>query len=215
MATKIRSFLLSAVVVAAVAMLSSSCYVQVDNEPTPEVRFTWAKNQERYITSIAASYKDVKNWYDTYYADISYDIEDATDVPLNRGRSGSNDLPDNLFPARGNRGEDYYKGRYLPISSGTYTAVCTVEDQYGYADIVANYMIAVSGSYRYFEIAFDVKKILAGNDDPEWEGDGWFFDEYNRSGTVPWLEKTPAKKGLVKTIEGESVTYYVFRRPKV
>lgn len=197
---KFTKLLLLAVSVATVGLLASACIIVVDTDA--EVRYTWESRQQTKIVSIAASYDDVAYWKQEVYNKYSYDSNDATDVPL---WTGSHDIPDNIYSQTIN--SVYYKGRYLPISTGKYTAVCTAEDQYGYIDIVANYNISINGSYRYFELAFNVREILAGE-----EVSGWDLFKLDNSYDGPFLSKEPTK-ALVKTIVKENVTYYVLRRP--
>jgi len=171
------------------------------------VRFTWETNMQPYIQYIAASYSDVDYWYKEIYYRPDYRDYDATSIPM---YDGSMELPNNIYSKNLNIN---YKNKYFPISKGKYTAVCVIEDEYGLIDIVANYIIAVYESYKYFDVGFDVRNIVNDDYDYNWEADGWFYDVYNYSDTEPYLQKTPAKKGLVKTIETDNVTYYVFRRP--
>jgi len=198
---RFTKLLLLAAAVVTVGLLASSCIIIVDDNS--EVRYTWESRQQSKILYIAASYEDVYNWKRDVYYGLSYVEDDATAFPM---YDGSRDIPNNIYSYTMN--STYYKGRYLPISSGKYTAVCTAEDQYGYADIVANYNISPNGTYRYFEIAFNVREILAGYD-----VSGWDIFKLDNSNDAPFLSKTP-NRALVKTIVKEDVTYYVLRRPK-
>jgi len=180
----------------------------------PEVRYTWETVEQSKIQSIAASYNDVKYWLDEVYNKADYVEEDATAVPH---FDGSDDIPDNIYSRT--IGSTQYKGKYLPISEGQYTAVCTGEDALGIFDIVANYEIKVAGAYSYFEIAFDVgtfTDIDAGGD-PE---TAWFKEVVDDPTISPRLEKAPVVgkskvKKLTKKLEnGGSVTYYFLRRAK-
>jgi len=206
---KFTKLSLAAVAVAVVGLLSYSCIIVVEGDT--EVRYTWegrytSGTSTRYhISSVAASYDDVARWKRDWYYQPSYSIDDATDIPI---KDGSPDIPDNIYSETIK--STYFKGRYLPITLGKYTAVCTVEDQYGYFDIVANYNITANndGSTKYFEIAFDVTKFVVTDKD----SDAWRSIIYDNPNTGPSLEKAPVKR-LVKKIEAGDVTYYVLRRP--
>jgi len=160
----------------------------------PVVRYTWESKAQSLIQSIAASYNDVKSWYEDVYMGEDYIEEDASDVPKN---DGSPRIPDNIYSSTLKNTK--YKGTYLGISAGKYTAVCTVDDpKYdNIADIVANYEIAVVGGKEYFEIAFDVLTFLAGEDDL-----GWFKETTNDPDQKPRLEKIPGKKTRKEVPEG-------------
>jgi hypothetical protein len=184
-----------AAAVVAVGLLASSCIVVVDNTSSAQVRFTWESRQRNSIVAIYASKDDVIKWRNNYYK--------PSDATVKPNYSGSSDIPSNLFPNTTN-----YNGRYFTIAQGNYTAVCTIEDQFGYIDIVANYEIAVVGEYKYFEVAFNVWDILNGAD----YKDAWDYDIYNSAYTTPMLSKSKVKPYVI-TSENGSVTYYVFRRP--
>ncbi|MCL2182587.1 MAG: hypothetical protein FWB85_03855 [Chitinispirillia bacterium] len=179
-----------------------------------EVRFTWEAAEQDKILAIAASKADVDAWYDFIESDPDFDPESMSDIPE---FDGSAELPDNLFSSTIASTE--YKGTYLPISAGHYTAVCSGEDEYGYFDIVANYVITINhatedddGADKWFEIAFDVGAFVGGDDDL-----GWFKDEYDNPNTDPRLEKKKVKKFFVKKVTSAGsadVTYYVIRRAK-
>jgi hypothetical protein len=188
-----------ATAVVAVWLLSSSCVVDTE----AEVRYTWESLQQNKIVSIAASYNDVRDWKNDVYCN-SGRLTDPTDIPL---YDGSPDIPDSIYTCA--RNAVYYKGKYLPISPGKYTAVCTAEDRFGYADIVANYGIYVDGAYKYFEVAFNVREILAGENVP-----GWAQFVSDNPNDAPSLLKSPAA-AHVKTVVKDGVTYYVVRRPKM
>jgi len=180
-----------------------------------DVRYTWEAAEQSKITYIAASYDDVKDWFENVYLEGDYTEEDASDVPLH---DGSEVIPNNIYSS--NFESAPYKGVYLPIYEGQYTAVCTVVDStfpvknddgeiigYNIADIVANYDIEVGDDGKsYFEVAFDVGAFLAGEDDL-----GWFPDKYETPDTKPRLEKTKVKK-FVKKLKKGNVTYYVLHR---
>jgi len=207
--SKFTKLLPSALIIAAIGLLSSSCIVEDDG--TAKVRFTWERNQTRNIQSIAASYKDVLYWYETVYMAADYVEEDASDVPISK-YSGSHEIPDNIYSSTLPQYAERYKGVYHKISAERYTAVCTVDDPgyYRTYDIVANYRIDASGTgtTRYFEVAFDVGSFLDGDDV------GWLWGDYGSDprNNDPLLQKTPAKR-LVKKIEGDGVTFYVLSRP--
>jgi len=199
----------AALIIAAIGLLSSSCIVEDDG--TAKVRFTWERNQMPFIQSIAASYDDVQKWYNYVYMAADYIEEDASEVPK---YNGSQYIPDNIYSSALPQSAERYKGFYHTILAGKYTAVCTVDDivfNRTY-DIVANYQIDVSGSgtIRYFEVAFDVKRYLNGNSDK-----GWIWEDYGSDPNTndPLLQKAPAKR-LVKKIEGDGVTFYVLSRPR-
>jgi len=188
----------------AAALLSSSCFV-IDEAGSAMVRFTWETSQMQRgnIQEIIAGYEDVKSWYD-----YSYDAFDASDIPR---YSGSYDIRHKIYSDRQPQDATRYKGVYLPISKGRYTAVCTVKDSKlnRVFDIVANYTVSVGevGTVNYYEVAFDARDYLSGDSD-----DGWLWGDYGEDPyTAPLLQKTPAA-GLVNKIERGGVTYYVFSR---
>jgi hypothetical protein len=173
------------------------------------VRFTWEAYQRNYsILEIIAGYDDVKHWHDNIYMLPGYVDDDATDIPL---YDGSYDIREKIYSSSRPQYATRYKGVYLSTSKGNYTAVCTVNDFYNTFDIVANYKIRVgdAGTVRYYEVAFDVKSIIDGRDDR-----GWIWGDYGGNPRTydPLLEKAPAKR-LMKKIEKDDVTFYVFRRP--
>jgi len=202
--------LLLATVVAAVGLLASSCIVVVEDGAM--IRYTWESSQQPYIMSIAASYSDVDNWYETvwykYYPNVPLE---ASHTPK---YEGSTQIPNNIYSD--NFRSTKYKGVYNTISGGKYTAICTVEDPlFGDTyDIVANYEITeyyyLTGETTYYELAFDVGLFLSGNDRPNtW----WEFDSYDNRNEAPILSKTQESDPLVKVIEEKNVTYIVLRRP--
>jgi hypothetical protein len=153
--------------------------------------------------------------------DTTYVEEDATDIPLNEG---SAEIPDNIYSSTLNNTN--HKGVYLPIAEGSYTAVCTIldssfinladdrddNDEPNTVDIVANYTIAIEevspeNALQFFEIAFDVRAFLDGDDDK-----GWFDEARDNPFTGPHLVKAQAKK--VKKIVKDNVTYYILHRAK-
>jgi len=188
---------------------------EVDIEPEASVRYTWEAVEQPNIIAISASYDDVLYWFEEVYSAADYVEEDATAIPL---YDGSHEIPDNIYSRT--IGSTEYKGVYLPISEGQYTAVCSVIDTlffkvdtasgdtlYNIADIVANYDIEIGADEKsYFEIAFDVGTFLAGEDDL-----GWFGEKYDNPVTGPSLEKAKVKK-LVKKVKKGKVTYYVLHR---
>lgn len=190
----------AAIAAAAIVWLlaASSCVVE-EGEPA-EVRYTWERAEQFKIERVYASYNDVKYWRDNVYGAYYYDREDATGFPMH---VGSGKIPDNIYSNA--TGSVEYKGKYLPIREGKYTAVCGGEDAHGRFDIVANYEIAVVGGLRYFEVAFDVGALTGGKEDP------WFFERYDNPDDPPRLRKAPGGGRAVK-IERGGVTYYVLRR---
>ncbi|MCL2219272.1 MAG: hypothetical protein FWC23_04980 [Chitinispirillia bacterium] len=177
------------------------------------VRFTWEAVENSNITHISASVADMNWWYDEIYADLANSDEDFTDIPRYNGNPG---VKGKIF----NFGSSYHpgKGTYFETEAGWFTAVCGVEDQFGLAEIVANYRITINegdfdgdGADKWFEIAFDVAAFLDGDDDL-----GWFDYEYDRSNTPQKLVKM-RKAGttqIVKKGGTVDVEYYVIRRPK-
>lgn len=197
-----------AAVAAAVWLLSSSCVILV--EDGANIRYTWEGSQERYIVSIAASYRDVYYWYETvwrrYYPDVP---SEASHRPK---WDGSIDIPDNIYSSSIQSAA--YKGVYYPIAAGKYTAVCTVNDFGDIYDIVANYEIEGYvygiGVPTYYELAFDVRRFLRGSGGPNsW----WFFDYYDNRNERPMLYKPSASPSPVGVFEENGATYIVFRRP--
>lgn len=205
-----KKLLPSALIAVAAGLLSASCFVISEDGGLAMVRFTWETTQAQRgnIQEIIAGYEDVKQWYDYVYRAPGGVMDDFTDIPL---YSGSYDIRDKIYSDLSPQDAAKYKGVYLPISQGSYTAVCTVNDTRfnRVYDIVANYKIREGdvGAVKYYEVAFDVKSFLAGDDDY-----GWFFDEYDDPYTDPRLRKA-ASGGLVKEIERDGVVYRVFRRP--
>jgi len=203
---KIKKLLL--LTAATVGILSSSCAIANSEEGTAMVRYTWETGFQPAIQSIAASYNDVMRWYDYVY--MASNGEDVSDMPISKF-SGSRDIPNDIYvntPPYDTR----YKERYMQISAGNYTAVCTVDDilEGGFFYIVANYEIKTgeNGSVRYYEIAFDVGKIINGKYDEGWnKGD---YNNYDNPNTPPRLKKASAGR-FVKKIETDGVTYYVLR----
>lgn len=207
---KSAKLLLSAAAAAAVVMLASSCIVTV--EDGAKIRYTWESSQQSYIESIAASYRDVDNWYATVW-EVYY-----PNVPLEASHKpkydGSPQVPNNIYSST--LRNTNYKGTYHSISAGNYTAICTVYDPtFGDTyDIVANYEIKefyfYIGETTYHELAFDVRRFLSGNDRP----DTWFdFDRYENRNEKPILLKAPDSDPVVRVVEDSGVTYIVLRRP--
>jgi len=211
---KFTKILSMGLLVAALGLLVSSCVVDEDYY----VRYTWRSVDVAgttytgngtplayKISSIAASEYDVKGWKDDWYKDV-----DATDIPL---YAGSPDIPNNIYSST-LLNYTQYKGVNLPISEGSYTAVCSVEDITfnNVVDIVANYKVPFNSSNgNYTEVDFYVAEAIAstaGTDDSY--ARSWGFSDPD---IAPTLNKTPAKS-LVKTFEKDNVTYYVIRRPK-
>jgi hypothetical protein len=215
---KLKKVLGLGLAVAATSMFMISC--TEDEYDDAYVRFTWEASQQSYITAISASYNDVKDWYDNVYMDIDFD--DLSMFGLSHGEApmregGSKKLPNNIYSST--IGSTEYKGKYLEIEDGEYTAICSGEDEYGYFDIVANYEIwskiaSLFGDFKWFEIAFDVDDVLNGSGLWAWDDD---FN--NNPNTTPMLTKaTITKRGtkLSKSANGTTmnVNYYVIRRPK-
>jgi len=184
-----------------------------------KVRFTWEAAEAANITHISVDSADVAWWYDDVFGDPANVPEDFSDVPL---YDGNPSLPSIKAPYTASNAN---KGKYFTTDAGNFTAVCGTEDEFGLAEIVANYTITVDpatssadGADKYFEIAFDVGAFLDGEDDL-----GWFDDEYDNPNTDPRLEKKKGPKFGIKKVKTEKVkksgvtfdvTYYVIRRPK-
>jgi hypothetical protein len=196
--------------VAALCMFVASCTFDGD----AYVRFTWEASENRFITHISASLEDMDWWYDEVYADLANQDADFSDVPL----YGGNPRVGSLF----NFGTSNHpnKGRYWRTSPGWFTAVCGVEDNFGLAEIVANYRITVNpgtsdgdGADKFFEIAFDVGAFLDGEDEL-----GWFWDDFDNRNTVEMLRKPRLTKvGAKQIVQADGtmdVEYFVIRRPK-
>jgi hypothetical protein len=197
-------------------------------EPIPvdgvaEVRFTWEAAENEKITHVSASVEDMEWWYDEVYADLENSDADFTDEPFNFGNPG---VTEKIFEY----GSDDHpnKGKYWSTEAGEFTAVCGVEDEYGLAEIVANYTIRTNpatattdGKDLYFEIAFDVGTFLS---EPDMDEFAWFQDETEDPTKGPRLEKKKVYKvGITRVATRQykkpgatvDVTYYVIRRPKV
>jgi hypothetical protein len=213
---KFMKLFLAAVVIAAVGLLSSSCIIVVSNEGDTQVRYTWEASQQPYIYSIAASFGDVKDWYD----EVWYDHYPTVGVEVSHSPryDGSTLIPNNIYSST--MSSSQHKGQYYKILPGKYTAICTVIDpQYrDTVDIVANYEIKKyvyddgESSTSYYEIAFDVRRFLSGN--YESRPDAWWRSaQYDNPNDRPMLMKTPESGPLLNVIEEENVTYLVFRRP--
>jgi len=162
------------------------------------------------IFAIQASKGDVADWYNDVYDDPSYNPLNALDEPLYDGA----DVPDNIYSST-LQNTTQHKGKYYPISEGSYTAVCSVvDDNVGDTiDIVANYKIPLSGrtsGSTYFEVAFYVREAIADTE----EGDTYVrYANADNPDTAVLLAKARAN-GLIKKFEKDGVTYYVLRRPK-
>jgi len=202
---KFKKVLLLGLAVAALSMFTASCTF----EGEAQVRFTWEHSERQNITHISASYYDMDWWYEEVYKDLANADEDFSEIPLYKG---SPMLPDGLLTPQ-NRNNNPNKGKYFDIAAGRYTAVCGVEDEFGLAEIVANYQIKYSDYDKWYEIAFDVGAFLDGDDDL-----GWFGDEYDNPRTQERLRKPTVRKAGVKKIEQNGATidveFYVIRRPK-
>lgn len=211
---KFTRLLLLAAAVVTVGLLASSCLINGDTK----IRYVWETKQQPNILSISASYRDVDDWLNEvwypYYHDVPLDVSHTPKY------NGSTEIPDNIYSST--LKSTKYKGVYLPITYGSYTAVCTVVDprHRDTVDIVANYRIKdyvyVSGdpSTTYYELGFDVGYFLS--DDKILPDLWWYLDEYDNSREQPGLTKTPASsasKPFLKVVEKEDVTYLVFRRP--
>lgn len=190
----------------------------IGEDGTAEVRFTWESAVQASISSISASYDDVKYWFEEVYSAADYVQEDATDIPM---FDGSPLLPNNIYSST--VGSTVNKGKYFPIEEGFYTAVCTVEDEHGFADIVANYFIMIDeGDVRedgidlFYEIAFDVNTFIDG--ECGGDEDCWMWDVYDNPDDDPILQKAKKTKKITKKIVKKDktieVTYYVLYRLK-
>jgi hypothetical protein len=168
-----------------------------------QVRYTWDERQQYRIVSIEASERGVRQWYETvYWADDYNELEYASEVPLHDGNCR---ITETIYVDT--VGSMRYKGVYLPISEGWYTAICTIEDEFGYLDIVANYEISVSGADRFFEVFFDVKEFV----NTGYGEDAWRKYVYNNPNTPQKLSKVPG--GAVPVVR-DGVAYYALRRAK-
>jgi len=175
--------LLSATAVAAVWWLSSSCVVSNEDKGSATVMFTWSNAEFDYIQSIAASYEDVRYWRENVYDRQNYINDNITAYP---NWEGSSDIRDKIYSKDRPQDATRYKGVCLPISKGSYTAICAVNDNPFMANdntyyIVANYKIDVGapGTKRYYEVAFDVRSVLDGIDG---RGDtAWVFKEHTNN----------------------------------
>jgi hypothetical protein len=180
---------------AAAALLSSSCIIFED----AEVKYTWDIGQEYRIDMVAAGYDGVMRWYDEIYMGNGYNDDDATDTPKRHG--GNPDVYEYIYYRDRGRVAADNNGVYYPISQGNYTAVCSVRDQYGYIDIVANYAIRAVEEKRFYEIHFNIRQAVDGNFDKSWSLDSDTYRFKTKAG------------GLVNTFEKDGVSYRVFRRP--
>jgi len=186
------------------------------------VRFTWEATENERITHISASVEDLEWWYEEVYADLENSDADFTDLPLFDGNPG---VTEKIF----NFGGDSHpnKGKYWNTEAGVFTAVCGVEDEYGLAEIVANYAIVVdsatstaNGQDLYWEIAFDVGTFLS---EPGMDDEAWFQDVTLDPSDPPRLEKKIRRVGVKKIATKQlkkagatfDVTYYLIRRPNV
>jgi len=184
---------------------------------TLNVRFTWEKKVQSpqdmsgVLLSIAASYEEVEDWYTNEFNGPTYNDVDATDYPY---FVGNRDVKDTLYSCtiHGTATTPHYKGKYQRTYEGNYTAVATVQDTAfdNIFDIVANYTLSLeeSGGKKFFEVGFDVLTLLAGEDPSEL---GWLGESYANANTAPLLTKTKAAK-LLKKVQKDNVTYYVFKR---
>jgi hypothetical protein len=194
-----------------------------DFEPgKAEVRFTWEAAEAANIEHISVDSADVAWWYADVFGDPENVPEDFTAIPLYDGNPSVKSI------AAPYDATNEYKGQYFKTEAGSFTAVCGAKDEYGLAEIVANYTITVNpadatadGKDLYFEIAFDVGTFLSddGTDD-----NAWFSEETEDPDQGPRLEKKKASKFSVTRVATRQykkpgatvdVTYYVIRRPKV
>ena len=192
---------------------------------TAQVRFTWEAAENEKITHISASVEDMEWWYSDVYADLENSDADFTAIPLKDGNPG---VTEKIFEF----GKETHpnKARYWDTDAGEFTATCGVEDEFGLAEIVANYTITIDpattkpftdGKDLYFEIAFDVGTFLS---EPGMDSLAWFDDVTDDPTKGPRLEKKKAYKiGVTRVATRQykkpgatvDVTYYVIRRPKV
>jgi len=171
------------------------------------VQFTWEAAQQGNISSIDASVEDVANWLEIYNG-ADYVEEDATEVPL---YTGNPQVTDHIYSST--LGSTANKSKYWPSAEGMYTAVCTVEDEFGIMDIVANYEVAIIpdgdfNAFQFIEVGFDVAAAIADDGD-----DPWIEEWRDNPFAGPTLQKAKAKK-LVKKIVKDKVTYYILHRAK-
>jgi hypothetical protein len=175
----------------AAALLSSSCFfADGDGAGSAMVRFTWETTQMNRgnIREIIAGYEDVRSWYDNVYNAPGFTGDGVAGRPEN---GGSYDIRSKIYSYNSPQEATKYKGIYLPVSKGKYTAVCAVRnsrDETVY--IVANYEIeaGAGGAVRYYEVAFDVKAFLDGENASGWKwGD---YGEDKRADTL-LLQKVP------------------------
>jgi len=194
-----------------------------------QVRFTWpdaARTDRGYDIVVSASYIDVQYWFDEVFNGDDYSQGyDNSDTPM---YEGSPRLPNNLYKSS-DPATYVNKSEYFDIDDGSYTAICSVTDEDGIFDIVANYTITVNratatadGADNWFEIAFDIIDYIDYYGTPDGEGDtGWFGAEWDDPNAPPMLEKAKPKKlakkyTAKKVTKGGSIdiTYYVFHRAK-
>jgi len=164
----------------AAALLSSACYfADGDGAGSAKIRFTWETTQMNRgnILEIIAGYEDVRSWYDNVYNAPGFTGDGVAGRPEN---GGSYDIRSKIYSYNSPQEATKYKGVYLPISKGKYTAVCAVKnfrnDETVY--IVANYEIeaGAGGAVRYYEVAFDVKAFLDGEN-----ASGWKWGDYGEN----------------------------------
>ena len=195
-------------------------FIPVDG--VAEVRFTWEAAVNEKITHISASVEDMEWWYEDIYADLANSDADFTAIPLNDGNPG---VTEKIFEYGSPNHPN--KGRYWSTEPGEFTATCGIEDEFGLAEIVANYTVTINpatatadGKDLYFEIAFDVGTFLS---EPGMEEFAWFQEETEDPNAPARLEKKKVYKVGVTRVATKQykkpgatvdVTYYVIRRPK-
>jgi hypothetical protein len=189
------------------------------------IRFSWpdsARTKLGYDIVLSASYTDVENWKNVTYEDPEYSQGyDNTDDPW---ADGSDQLDDSFYVSS-DPSTHFRKSKYFDIDPGKYTAICEVEDEHGFFDIVANYEITLvpgNTAGTWFEVAFDIVDFVEYYNDPNWgDADPWYDEKYDNPNTPPMLQKSKARKFLKKVsskkvTDGGSIeiTYYVFHRNK-
>jgi hypothetical protein len=211
---KVRNLFMLGLLTVMVGLFVPACILEGDSY----VRFTWEAAENSNITHISASVEDMEWWYSEIYADLGNSDADFTATPL---KDGNPSVTGSIFEFGSKSNYHPNKGRYWMTDAGSFTAVCGVEDNYGLAEIVANYKITVddiNGEDQYFEIAFDVGTFLSddGTDD-----NAWFIGKYDNPNDGPMLSKIGPKVGIKKVAQKQykksgatmDVTYYVIRRP--
>jgi len=209
-------------------------YEESDLPPTyydgeAQVRLSWPDSARRagYDILVSASVTDVEYWVEEVYGSDDYVLDDATDFPRNDGNPS---LPNNFYKSAEHAQTVVNKSKYFDTDAGSYTAVCSVEDQYGIFDFVANYTITVNpatatadGADKWFEVVFDIIDYIEyyNTDEGGPDDTGVFLDDYDNPNTPPRLVKAPAKKPIKRYTSKKvtnagtiDITYYVLHRTR-